>query len=156
MIHMNSTIPNSVSAFANVVIALGVLVAVYQVRVTLKINKTNFEDTLTREYRRITSNLPADAVLGKPLNQIEILSSLDHFQSYFDLSNEQVFLRQTNRITKETWAHWRGGIRQNLQFPAFQFAWNLIKSASKDRFQELRKLESTGFEEDPRSWPLFD
>jgi hypothetical protein len=152
---MNPTVTSSVSAFANVVIALGVLVAVYQIRVTLKINKTKFEDKLTRQYRRITSNLPTDAMLGKPLDQVEILKYLDHFQNYFDLSNEQVFLRQTSRITKETWAHWRDGIRQNLQFPAFQFAWNLVKNASKDRFQELRKLESTNFEEDPRSWPLF-
>jgi hypothetical protein len=148
-------ISSSVSAFANVIIALGVLVAVYQVRVTARINKSNFEDVLTREYREITRKLPADVMLGKQLTQIETLQYMDYFLSYFDLSNEQVFLRQTNRITKETWTIWSDGIRQNLQFPAFQSAWILVKDASKERFQELRKLESTNFKEDPRSWPLI-
>jgi hypothetical protein len=152
---MNPTISNAVSALANVVIAFGVLAAVYQVRITLRINKTNFEDTLSREYREIARNLPRDAMLGRPLTPMDVLNSLDDFLTYFDLSNEQIFLRQANRISKETWKYWCDGIRQNLQFPAFQTAWNMVKKdAAEDRFQELRKLESTNFVQDPRSWPL--
>jgi hypothetical protein len=154
---MNLSVSSSVSAIANVIIALGVLVAVYQVRVTLRINKTNFEDVLSREYREITRRLPIDVMGGKPVPHLEILKYMDSFLGYFDLSNEQVFLRQTNRISKETWKFWCSGIRQNLQSPAFQFAWNLVKKdVSKDRFLELRKLESTNFEQDPRGWPLND
>jgi hypothetical protein len=68
------------------------------------------------------------------------------------LSNEQVLLRKANRIGDKTWENWCVGIRYNLSLPAFGKAWQHVKEKDKKQFSELRKLEETGFNSDPKSW----
>jgi hypothetical protein len=124
----------------------------WQIRLTKKLHRYDFEDTLNREYREIMRNLPMDAKLGKPLTSDELSKSVDYFMSYFDLTNEEIHFRQAGRISTATWVYWKDGIRQNLQLPAFQAAWDLIKKGSAEIFHELRKLEESNFKGDPKSW----
>ena len=78
--------------------------------------------------------------------------ALNEFYWYFDLSNEQVSLRHNKRISLETWINWRGGIASNLSRIAFQRAWEEIKRRSDKDFAELRRLEASGFKDDPALW----
>jgi hypothetical protein len=149
---LHSTPWDEISALANVFIALGVIGVFLQVWVTTKQHRSNFEDELNREYREISRNLPIAAMLGEGISPSDIQSNLKYFLNYFDLTNEEILFRQVGRISKETWQYWRDGIRENLQYPAFSAAWSQVKSASADRFQELRKLEESRFEADPKDW----
>jgi hypothetical protein len=146
------TVIDVVQTVAFLATAGGVTCAWRQLRATREQARTDFEDALTREYRSIARDIPTKAFLGEDLPDWQQEATLDEFFHYFDLSNEQVFLRTKGRISEATWIEWRDGMRQNLALPAFKRAWNKVKTSMRDSFQELRRLEESGFEEDPRSW----
>jgi hypothetical protein len=77
----------------------------------------------------------------------------DELYRYFDLTNEQVSLRQRNRISEAVWREWCCGIQANLKYPCFQKAWEQIKTRSSS-FHELRRLEKCNFECDPAKWKM--
>jgi hypothetical protein len=137
---------------ASMATAIGVFVAARQLNVSKQLAQTGFEDQLSRDYRELVRQLPVKALLGEELADEEHTASLDKFFSYVDLSNEQIFLRQSGRIGEVTWQNWCDGIRHNLSRPAFRRAWEEIKLRSADSFTELRRLESTEFL-DPARWP---
>jgi hypothetical protein len=107
--------------------AVGVIALFMQVRVSKKQALTTFEDTMTKQYREIAQEIPLKALLGEDLEDSKYVDALPWFFQYVDLSNEQIFLRQKGRVSKETWAQWRDGIRSNLRRPVFAKAWTEIK-----------------------------
>jgi hypothetical protein len=140
------------NASASVATALGVAVAVWQIRVQLRQDATEFEDDLDKEAREIALALPIEALLGEPISADEATKALEQFHRYFDLSNQQVFLRQVGRISDERWEVWVDEIAINLSKPAFNAAWLEIKRRAPAEFVLLRRLESTGFKMDPEDW----
>ena len=143
--------PEWVSATASTVAAIGVTLAFAQLRVTKNIAQSQFEDSLAKEYRELTGDMPTKALLGQPLSDEEHLAAFDEFFRYVDLSNEQVSLRQRGRVGKAVWGYWCSGIQTNLSLPAFKRAWSEIQSQCTS-FQELRRLEAQGFVSDPKDW----
>jgi len=141
------------SALASVATAVAVFFAALQLRHALAQAVAEFEDAIAKEYRELASELPTSALLGEALNDEDYKESLDEFYHYFDLSNEQIFLRQRGRITSRTWIMWRDGIRSNMRRTAFAKAWEEIKRRSEGDFSELRRLEKSEFKDDPRNWP---
>ena len=144
--------PEVVSAFANCIMAIGAVLILVQIWQSKIQARTNFEDNLNSEYRRIIHSLPAKALLGGDLTKQEMTGKIDEFLTYVDLCNEQTFLRQHKRVGRDTWRFWADGMRSNLSRPAFKKAWETIKSNSPSDFQELRKLEMTDFNDDPADW----
>lgn len=138
-----------VSAIAAASTAVGVLLAWSQIRLVQKQSRTQFEDVLTAEYRRLVRSLPVKAMLGKGLDEAELEEHLATFFCYFDLCNEQVFLRQQGRISKATWENWREGIESNLALDAFRQARERVLGEPGKRFAELRALELSRFTLDP-------
>ncbi|MCC6989681.1 MAG: hypothetical protein IT181_11820 [Acidobacteria bacterium] len=120
--------------------AVGVLVAVWQLWESRKVAKTQFEDTLNAQYRALLAELPLEALLGKELSPVALAESLRVFYRYFDLSNEQAFLHEKNRVRPETWANWREGIVQNMARPAFRQAWERLLPDLDGSFDELKVL----------------
>ena len=147
---MNSPI-DEIQAVGAIATAVGVLLAVWQLRETKKQSRTEFEDQFASDYRGLSKGIPLDAFFGKSLDPEEMDKAKPAFFHYIDLSNEQVFLRQQERISDETWQSWCGGIKSNLKLPAFRLAWDEIKKMTTT-FAELRKLEQSGFEDDPKNW----
>ena len=90
--------------------------------------------------------------LGQPLTDTEQQDAFDEFYHYFDLSNEQIFLRQIGRISPNTWTYWRDGIKANVARPAFRTAWETISIQAPKDFSELRRLLQENFEQDPKKW----
>jgi hypothetical protein len=74
------------------------------------------------------------------------------FYQYFDLTNSQIFLRQSGRISKKTWTFWAEGIETHLARPAFAAAWAEISRRAGNDFSELRRLIAEDFKGDPRGW----
>jgi hypothetical protein len=94
-----------ISAIANCVMAAGVLLVLWQIWLTKKQATTTFEDSMAKEYRELAAKIPTKALIGEDLNDEEYAKTFDEFYHYIDLSNEQVFLRQRNRIGRETWIY---------------------------------------------------
>src|ERR1700674_2505478 len=136
----------------SIVTASGVIVAARQLTLSKRQSRTQFEDDLAREYRSLVERIPIKALLGEELDHGEYEQNLHLFYRYIDLSNEQVFLRQMERISLDTWVNWLAGIKSNLGLPAFGKAWSEIKAKAPHRFQELRLLEQKSFMGDPKYW----
>ena len=148
--------PEWISALAAVVSALSVIAVFWQIRQTKHIAQLQFEDALEKEYRYLVSDIPTKALLDSDLDEQEYSDTFDEFFRYFDLSNRQVELRKEGRISDVTWTNWRLGMKFNMSLPAFKKAWGDIKVRTQDHasefFSELRRLEETGFNSDPKSW----
>jgi len=137
---------------APIVTALGVSIGVLQLWNTKRQAVTLFEDALAKEYRDITGTIPTAALLGEILPTELMQAHLPDFYRYFDLSNNQIFLRQIGRISKKTWVFWVDGIKTNLARPAFAKSWEDIGRRSDKDFSELRRLIAEDFKSDPKQW----
>jgi len=142
----------AVTAISNCIMALGALLIFLQIRQSKLQAKTEFEDGLNSEYRRIIHAIPARALLGKTLPKKQMNQCLDELLSYIDLCNEQAFLRQQNRIRSDTWHFWADGMKSNFSRPAFRQAWQIITTKLPSDFNELRRLDESDFQDDPATW----
>lgn len=131
---------NILSALANVATAIAVIVAAWQLLLSQKQSVTTFEDSLAKEYRDIAATLPVKALLGEPLSDSEYTDKFDEFYRYFDLCNQQAFLRKSGRVSDRTWEFWKDGIASNLKRPAFARAWSDVTARCNGDFSELRTL----------------
>ncbi|MFN4244065.1 MAG: hypothetical protein ACK4PI_12620 [Tepidisphaerales bacterium] len=140
------------NATANLSIALGLFITMWQIKLQVQQAVTDFEDDLDREYREISLALPIEALLGETLSPEAHAKALEQFHRYFDLTNQVIFLRQTGRLSDLRWETWLDEIRVNLDKPAFKAAWDEIRRRAPGEFILLRRLESTAFDTDPRDW----
>lgn len=146
-----TTTASVVTTLTSIVATIGVWFAFKQLQVAKEIAQLQFEDSLAKEYRDLASGIPTKALLGHTLPDTEYEEIFDELFRYFDLSNEQVSLRQRGRICKAVWNDWSEGIQANLKLPAFERAWSEIQKQCES-FQGLRRLESEEFAIDPESW----
>ncbi len=151
-IEVYKLILQTIASLTGIATTTGLFIAYRQFRLATRQSQTTFEDALSREYRQVAHRLPVRALLGDELPESRETLALDEFYWYFDLTNEQVFLRRTSRVTDATWASWRDGIATNLRKPAFAKAWEEVKRCAPDSFHELRRLEEASFRADPREW----
>ena len=149
---MNFMNGHSIQDVAAIATAIGVFFAAFQLWHTRARAITTFEDSLATEYRQITGRLPTEALLGEKLTVDLQKANLHEFYQYFDLTNSQIFLRQSGRISKRTWTFWAEGIQTNLGRPAFTSAWADISGRAGRDFSELRRLIAEDFKSDPRRW----
>ena len=128
------------AALANIATATAVVVGAWQLVLARRLSITNFEDTFAKEYRELAARLPTKALLGEELADVEYADHFDEMYHYFDLCNEQAFLRSIGRVSDKTWIFWKDGIASNLRRPAFERAWSEIAARANDDFSELREL----------------
>lgn len=140
------------SLIASLATAVGVLLLAYQIYIARQESVTQLEDSMAKEYRDLASAIPTRALLGVALTEEEKNAHFDEFFHYFDLSNEQTFLRQKKRIRKETWIFWCDGMKSNIAKPAFSWAWEEIEKTGTKEFSEFRRLVASGFAADPATW----
>jgi hypothetical protein len=145
-------IKEAANLIASIATAVGVIFAAIQIWLFRSQAVTTFEDGFAKEYRYLSRCIPARALLGEELSEEEKKKHLDEFYHYFDLSNEQAFLRQIGRIRTETWVFWRDGMHSNFMKPAFNWAWEEFEHTGTTEFSELRRLRRSGFKEDPKNW----
>lgn len=144
----------TINLVASCTTAIGVIIAAVQIWLSRSQGVTTFEDGFAKEYRELARRIPPRALLDAILSEDEMKNHLDEFWHYFDISNEQTFLRQIGRIRTETWIFWRDGIRSNFQKPAFKWAWEEVENMKTTEFSELRRLQKSDFKEDPKNWTV--
>lgn len=125
-----------VTALGAIATAIAVFVGVLQLRTAKDQARTAFEDDLTREYRAIVGDLPAEAFyIEGELTPDE--QTRRAFYRYLDLSNEQLFLARLGRVNPATVDQWKDGVCGNLtRLPAFRAAWAEIAARVPDDFFE--------------------
>ena len=132
-----------IGLISGVATAVGVYFAAIQLRLSQQNETARFEDEMAREFREIVQRIPTRAMLGEALEEAEYATAFDELYRYFSLSNEQVFLWKSRRIRRQTWEHWRDGIKSHLERPAFRRAWMEIKAKlPATQFEGLRALET--------------
>ena len=136
---------------ATVATTVGVFLAGYQIKKTSDLHKTQFEDSLAKEYRDLVQNIPVKALLGEKLNAEEFERAKPFLFHYINLTNDQIFLRSKGRVGEKTWIDWKGGIESNMKLPEFERMWKEIKQKSNS-FDELRILENSNYLKDPFKW----
>ena len=140
---------NTIAAIAT---AIGVAVAAWQIGQSRKLAQSSFEDSLDQQYRDLAHGIPVDALIGREVAESQKTETRELVYNYLDLCNEQIFLRQKNRITVETWHDWCSGMESHLGKPAFKAIWEEVKDQSPGSFSFLERLESDSFSSDPRRW----
>lgn len=130
----------TISSLTGIATTTSLIIAYRQWRLATRNSQVAFEDAMAREYRQVANRLPLKALLGQPLDDAERSLALPQFFWYFDLTNEQAFMRRHGRISDETWVLWREGILATLQRPAFAEAWAIISAANPEAFRDLRAL----------------
>lgn len=133
----------SIQLVASIATVALVCVAAIEIRIVRKQARTSFEDDLTTQYRRIMEHIPIDICLGSGLETIDKEQQSrcrDAIFRYIDLSNEQAFLYNKNRVTNETWVEWRAGIKTNMNLPAFKQVWAEVRNRCPESFKELQTL----------------
>jgi len=128
------------------------MVALYQVRKNTEQSKTTFEDSLSKEYRDISKNIPYNALIGKELDGNEKNQASNEIFNYMDFCNEQIFLRKSGRVRKNTWNNWQEGMCTNFSLPIFASVSEEVFNALPDTFVELRKVIEQKFNTDPNNW----
>jgi hypothetical protein len=113
------------AAFAT---AIGVVFVAFQFRQAKKQAQIAFEDDCTRQYRDIIQRISVRALLNESLDDELFEKDLNEIYNYFDLTNEQTFLRKQRRVTLATWRNWRDGIQSNMALPASSGVLDLIKT----------------------------
>ncbi|HKT47829.1 MAG TPA: hypothetical protein VJP87_09935, partial [Candidatus Acidoferrales bacterium] len=104
----------AIDAISNCVVATGVFAALYQIRSAKEQDAVAFEDKLNIEYREIIRTVDVNVMLGDALPAQNYLSSI---YNYFDLCNEQIFLRQRGRVSDRRWDEWIDGMEGNFSLP---------------------------------------
>lgn len=127
-------------------------VAVWQiVRANIQ-QRTNFEDSLTKEYREIIRRIPYKALIGEELCEKDQLAAYNEIYNYMDLCNEQIFLRMSGRVHEKTWNNWQEGMLTNFSLKVFDQASQEIFSKLSHNFEELKKVHDSGYKTDPKKW----
>ena len=132
------TLYEVIQSVAAVATAIGVGFTARQLYTAKLQAQSDFEDSLNEQYRRIANELPLAALLGKVLNDQEMKDSLKAFYNYFDLSNEQIFLSDRQKIRPNTWDNWKEGIEQHMRRPAFDEAFKRLEPDLGDSFERFR------------------
>ncbi len=125
---------------ASAATAIGVIIAARQLGLSKEQARIQFEDGLNAQYRSIVQHLPVEALLGEALSPEAHRAALPYFYHYFDLCNEQAFLRKRGRIGSATWENWKEGIEQNCRRPAFAAAWADVSRRAPESFDDLRVM----------------
>jgi len=109
----------SLADIASLATAVGVAVAATALLLQRGQARTDFEDTVVKQYREIIKpNLVLDALLNDALSETPDAERerLRQIYLYLDLCNEQVFLRAIGRVRRSTWSiQWSKGIQGNLE-----------------------------------------
>lgn len=94
--------------------------------------------------------LPVNVLIGKPINPNEKEHVRELIYNYFDLANEQAYLRAKRRICRHTWTSWNVGICDHYNRPEFKEVYDEIIGHSS--FTYLKRLVDSNFTSDPKSW----
>ncbi|MEI8096414.1 MAG: hypothetical protein WCG80_19550 [Spirochaetales bacterium] len=134
---------------ANAATAISIVLAVVQLYRDATTRKSEFIESVERDYRDLIKEIPYQVFLGKLLTVDEQAKTMDDFYRYFDLTNNQVMLRQHKKISRDTWENWSAGAKNNLSLPAFRAAYKEIVEPWPTQFTEMQQLVREDFVRDP-------
>ena len=139
---------------ADIVTIIGIVAIFGTIWQTYQSNRIRFEDSLNKEYRGLMRPIPVD-VLNESISTVrdsspELREARECIYNYFDLCNQQIYLRKIKRISDSCWSDWRDGIRGNFFLPSFKEVWE--EDVKRGTFTHLEDIADSGFKDDPKDW----
>lgn len=126
----------------------GFILIIIQLYLNSRIEKSKFEYDISKRYIDIANNIKFETMYiesNDPKFDILIKDHLNFFYQYYDLTNQEIFLRRNKRIRKKTWEEWEDGVKDLIVLDSFKHAWKLINDkVSVDTFTEYRDFISNG------------
>jgi len=116
-----------ISSVANVAAAVGVVVVIWQLRLTRQQLRAGFERTFVDKYERIIGHVPLGMILGEDIDVEQDAEALRAFFDYFELCEEELYYRAVGKVSTRTWREWWEGIALHFRRPAFRQAWEALK-----------------------------
>jgi hypothetical protein len=144
----------SLSDLASAATAVGVVFVFSELLLGRLQTRTALEDDLAREYREIASHIPFAAFFDVPdadRPAPDVHTCLEQYVRYFDLCNQQVFLRMRRRVSRQAWELWADGIQDNFARDEFRDAWAYVRRHSPRSYNELASLYGN-WDGDPAFW----
>jgi hypothetical protein len=139
------------TAIGAIATVIGVGLVLWQMESMRDQARADCNDKMSSEYRALITQLPIRAIYGEDLSDAEFQEVLPVLYGYFDLSNQQILLRNQKRVNEGTWHEWSTGIKSNLNLPVFDRAWKLVQLKKPHDFQELSRFQGV-VSDDPRRW----
>lgn len=122
---------------------LAVLAAVWQVFLRSKMMHRDIEVTFVQRYWQIMDRRsPRFVLTGKPRAADEIV-----ILQYVQLCEDEIALRRTGTVSKQTWLFWEDAIRNQLAVPAYARVLNAFEATE---FSGLRQLLAAKSGYDPK------
>ncbi len=115
-----------------------------QLRMARSLVSAQFEQQFNERYRLVIARVPLESMLGEssvydPSNDAQ-QQVRRAFYDYFELCEEQLFYKDSGKVSNSTWNEWRVGIESNFMLPAFRSAWEDLSAACPEQFSNLRIL----------------
>jgi len=139
-----------IDTISSALTAIGIFVAVKQLCLSRKLAQIAFEHSFDQRYRELIKEIPMNVLLNVE-NKAPEDETRELIYNYFDLCNEQVYLKFEKKIKKERWDIWCSGIKDNLDKNQFRIVWNEVTDESKNTFSYLEFLIRKEFT-DPDTW----
>lgn len=129
-----------------------IFIAAWELNQSRLLAKSTFEDSFDEKYRQLAFDIPVDALLSKKVSRAKREIARESVYNYFDLSNEQTYLRTKKRVSYNRWKEWSTWIQQNLKRPFFQEILKEVEADSYETFSYLERLIAEDFKNDPAKW----
>ena len=125
---------------ASIATAIGIMIAVGQLRQAQKQRVREFESLFLARYWELIDELPAKVALGFEGENEATESDLKAFAQYLRLCEDECEQRRLLWISTATWQVWADGMRFELSNGSFAALWRNHEHRFPTSFQHLRAL----------------
>ena len=125
--------PEWIAALTALVTMAGVVVVYLQLRaLSQQIKLQHFSD-YTKRYQEIALHFPEDINVGDFVlaGRPDYAQTMRYMRAYFDLSYEEWDLNRMKLVDPRFWSGWKGGIKTAFSKPAFQQAWQIVRTDTR-------------------------
>lgn len=132
------------STLSAIATTVGVILVLLQLKQNDKTETTKFENEIISRFITISNEITFYVMYLNPKTDKfkELIDDkLQGFYKYFDLTNQELFLMDDERISDETVEEWECGIIELMKLPSFQYAWERISSIIPDNsFTQMKRF----------------
>lgn len=130
------------SLLSAIATTVGVVLVLLQLKQNGETETTKFENEVIRRFIEISNEITFHVMYLNPQTEnfkVLIEEKLQGFYKYFDLTNQEFFLMEDERISDKAAEEWTCGVIELMKLPSFQYAWERISSIiPENTFTQLR------------------
>ncbi|MFJ5143002.1 hypothetical protein [Streptomyces sp. NPDC088707] len=152
----------AVGAIAQAIVALGLILGLFNLRRASKLRILSFEDRFEERYQQLMERLSLEGLRGATLETPPAqVSEKDQLvvRAYFRLCESQLNVRAAGWVSDGTWAHWKQGMTDRMGHWPFTAVWDEIRTDLRagHLYRRLRAFKNDNYTDPctmklPRRW----